>query len=115
MRKFLLSLSILCFAAMASQPVFAKENAAAEEYVLILKNHKFEPAELVLPAGKKVKVVVKNQDPTPAEFESHDLKREKIIGGNKEAIINIGPLKPGRYEFFDEFKMDTTRGFVVVK
>ena len=89
--------------------------AYASDYVLTLKDNQFSPKELEIPAGQKVKVIVKNQDSTPAEFESHDLKREKIISGNSQATIFLGPLDAGKYEFFDEFHEDTTRGFVIVK
>lgn len=89
--------------------------ANAAEVALILKDHKFVPTELTIPAGQKVKLVIKNQDPTPAEFESHDLNREKIIKGNGEGVVFVGPLEPGRYAFFDEFNEATTKGTLVVK
>lgn len=89
--------------------------AAAADYTLIIKNHQFDPAELVMPAGKKVKLIVENQDATPEEFESHELNREKIIAGNSKASIYIGPLKPGKYPFFGEFNQATAQGFIVVK
>ncbi len=89
--------------------------AHAEDYVLTLKNNQFSPQELVVPVDKKVKLIVKNLDATPAEFESYDLKREKIIGGNSEAVIFVGPLKAGKYSYFDEFHQDTTKGTLLVK
>jgi hypothetical protein len=70
---------------------------------LTIKNHAFEPKELIVPAGKKIKLRVVNQDATPAEFESKVLNREKIIPGNSSALINIGPLKAGRYSFVEEY------------
>jgi plastocyanin len=81
---------------------------------LTIRKHQFEPAELQVPAGTKVKLVVKNTDPTPEEFESPDLKREKVIQGGSEATIYVGPLKAGRYEFFGEFNPKTARGFIIV-
>lgn len=89
--------------------------AETQEFKLVIKDHRFHPAEVVVPAGKKVLLVVENQDSTPEEFESYDLHREKIIAGNKTAKIFIGPLKPGRYAFFGEFNMDTAQGVVVAK
>ena len=82
---------------------------------LTIKNHQFDPSELEVPANTKMKLVVKNADPTPEEFESHDLRREKVIQGGKEATIIVGPLSPGRYEFFGEFNPKTARGYLVVK
>jgi len=73
------------------------------------------PAELEVPAGQKIKLLVDNQDPTPEEFESHSLNREKVIPGNSKAAIFIGPLKPGGYEFFGEFHQATAQGRIVAK
>ncbi len=89
--------------------------AADADYTLVIKDHQFQPAELVVPAGKKVKLIVENQDATPEEFESHPLNREKIIAGKGKATIYIGPLKPGRYPFFGEFNQATAQGVIVVK
>jgi plastocyanin len=77
--------------------------AATDEFTLTIKNHAFEPKEITLPAGKKVKLLVVNQDATPAEFESKPLGREKVIPGKSTAIINLGPLKAGRYGFVEEY------------
>lgn len=88
---------------------------AAEEYVLIIKDHKFSPEEIIIPANTKIKLVVKNQDPTPEEFESHKLHREKVIKGNSQVMINIGPLKPGTYPFVGEFNEDSAKGRIIVK
>jgi len=88
---------------------------AAEEFQISIKNHRFEPAELTVPAGQKIKLVVNNQDATPEEFESYTLNREKIIRGNSSAVIYIGPLKPGSYKYFGEFNKDTAQGVIVAK
>jgi plastocyanin len=77
--------------------------AAADEFTLTLKNHTFEPKEIKLPAGKKVKLLVVNNDATPAEFESKPLGREKLVAGKSTVTINLGPLKPGRYPFVEEY------------
>lgn len=77
--------------------------AGADEFTLTIKNHTFEPKEIKIPAGKKVKLMVVNQDATPAEFESKPLNREKLVAGKSTITINLGPLKPGRYPFVEEF------------
>ncbi len=84
---------------MAAAPAFA----APDEYTLTIKNNTFDPKVLTVPAGKKFKLLVVNKDSTPAEFESKVLSREKVIPGNSTGIINLGPLKPGRYGFVEEF------------
>lgn len=87
----------------------------AEDYVITVKDNKFSPQELVIPADQKVKITVKNLDSTPVEFESKDLKREKVVKANNEIVISVGPLKAGSYGYVDEFHEDTTKGTIVVK
>jgi len=88
---------------------------AEPEIRLVLKDHRFIPAEVIAPAGQKVRLVIENQDATPEEFESHALNREKIVPARGEIVVYVGPLKPGRYEFFGEFNASTARGWLVVQ
>lgn len=90
-------------------------SAADADYTLAIKDHRFQPTELSVPAGKKIKLTVVNQDATPEEFESHPLNREKVIAGNSTAIIYIGPLEQGRYPFFGEFNEATAQGVIIAK
>ena len=85
------------------------------EVTITVKDHAFNPAQIEIPAGKAVALRVKNLDSSPMEFESKSLRVEKVLTGNGEALINIRPQKPGRYEFFDDFHAATTKGVVVVK
>ena len=89
--------------------------AADDEFRIVIQDHKFQPAEVVVPAGKKVKLVVENKDATPEEFESKALNREKVIGGKSTATILIGPLAAGRYPFVGEFNEATAKGVVVAR
>jgi len=89
--------------------------AADVEFKLVIQDHRFQPAEVVVPAGSKVRLVIENRDPTPEEFESHDLNREKVIPGKSTGTIFIGPLKPGRYPFFGEYNDKTAQGVVVAQ
>lgn len=89
--------------------------AADGEYQLVIKDHKFSPAEIVVPTGKKIKLLVDNQDATPEEFESHSLNREKVIAGKSKATIYIGPLKAGSYAFVGEFNEATAKGVIIAK
>ena len=84
-------------------------------FSLTIKDHRFEPTELQVPAGRKFKLLVKNLDATPEEFDSSDLRREKVIPGKSEATILIGPLKPGSYKFIGEFHEATAKGTLVAK
>lgn len=106
---------MLSFFALISMTAVAAFAAGEQEYTIVIKDHKFEPDRVEIPAGTKVKLLVKNQDPTPAEFESDDFKREKVLPGNSEAKISVGPLKAGEYKFFDEFNEKTAQGLLIVK
>lgn len=82
---------------------------------IVIRGHLFYPAEVVVPAYTKVRLVVINEDPTPEEFESYELNREKVILGNSKGVIFIGPLEPGEYPFFGEFNISTAQGKVIAK
>jgi len=89
--------------------------AAEVEAKLTIREHKFEPAELTVPAGAKIKLTVENKDATPEEFESHELNREKIVTGNGTITVFIGPLDAGKYPFFGDFHQETAQGVLVVQ
>lgn len=89
--------------------------AEVPEFTLVIASHRFTPAELRVPAGQKLRLVVENRDATPEEFESYDFNREKIVPGGGRITLYVGPLKPGRYEFFGEFNPDTARGALLVE
>jgi heme/copper-type cytochrome/quinol oxidase subunit 2 len=109
MRQSLISMAVLAaFVAPMAQ-------AADNEVALTIKNHLFSPAEIRVPANQRIKLNVHNQDSTPEEFESHSLNREKLIPAGAKAVIYIGPLKSGRYDFFGEFNPTTAKGVVVVE
>ena len=80
-----------------------------------LKDHRFEPAEIHVQTGKPTVLVVTNEDATAEEFDSTALKVEKVIVGGSAVTINLLPLKPGRYRFFDDYHEATTQGFLVVE
>ena len=88
---------------------------AAGEYTLTLKDHKFSPETLEVPAGQKLKITVDNQDPAAEEFESGELDREKLIQGNSKGLVLLGPLKPGTYHFVGEFNEETAKGTIVAQ
>jgi hypothetical protein len=108
MRGFALAILVAALGMPSAQ-------AAAQEINLVIRNHKFEPQELRVPAGKRVSIYVANEDPTPEEFESATLKVEKVIPGKSKGLVRIGPLAPGRYEFIGDFNADTAKGVVIAE
>jgi high-affinity iron transporter len=83
-------------------------------FPIVLKNNQFVPSEVQIPAGVKVKLVVRNDNPTASEFESTQFHREKLVTPGQEITVFVGPLDPGSYEFFDDLHPET-RGHLVVK
>jgi Cupredoxin-like domain len=84
-------------------------------FEIVIREHRFEPSVLEIPAGKRVKLLVHNLDSSPEEFESYELRREKIVGGHSTVTIYIGPLKAGEYPFFGEFNADTAQGRLIAR
>ncbi len=100
---------------LAAVLAVAAGGASAETLTVVIKDHRFEPAEIEVPAGAPFELLVKNADATPEEFESHDLDLEKVIPGGAEAVLKIDALDPGVYEFVGEFHEDSAKGRIVVK
>ena len=89
--------------------------AGAQEMSITIKDHKFQPTELKVPAKKRITLTVINADATPEEFESKKLKVEKVIPGKSKAVVRFGPLEPGRYDFVGEFHEDSAKGVVIAE
>jgi cupredoxin-like protein len=89
--------------------------AWADDYVLTIKDHRFTPAEIKVPANQRVTITVINEDATPEEFESNSMKVEKVIAGKSKGVVRIGPLKPGRYAFIGEYNEATAKGVVIAE
>lgn len=87
--------------------------SAAETVQLTLKDHRFTPDQVSVPSGERFRIEVINQDASPAEFESSDLRAEKIIVPGGKISVFAGPLKPGTYKFFDDYHPDQAKGTLV--
>jgi hypothetical protein len=82
---------------------------------LVAKDGVFEPATIEVAAGKRFKIELSNEGNGPMEFESKDLKQEKVVAKGAKSSIVINALKPGTYVFFDEYKPDAPKGKIVAK
>lgn len=107
--RTLLGVTVL---ALASASVSASEIPV---FNLSIQQGSFSPALVEVPAGKKIKLHVKNEGHGAEEFESSDLNREKLIAPGASADIFIGPLQPGAYKFFGEFHPETAQGQIIAK
>jgi hypothetical protein len=110
MRK--LTLAAIC--AIAMLPVSPSQAQQATEVQVSYSNGQFQPSELRAPADKPIAVRVKNLDAKAMEFESKSLRVEKVVAAKSEGVINVRALKPGRYEFYDDFN-EKARGALVVQ
>jgi plastocyanin len=111
-------LKISAAAAFAAVLLFSGAPVKAEDaqvFTITIKDHKFDPAEVRVPAGKPVILVVKNADATAEEFESSVLKVEKIIPGGQQGTVRLRPLAVGSYDFIGEFHSDTANGKVIAE
>jgi hypothetical protein len=108
-----LILTAACVAAIA--PIAQSALAADPEIALTLKDHKFEPAEIKVPSGVRIKLIIENKDSSAEEFDSFALNREKVIFPNSKGIVYVGPLKPGRYEFIGEFNRESAHGALIAQ
>jgi hypothetical protein len=110
MRK--LALAAIC--AIAILPASPSRAQQATELQVTYSKGQFQPSELRAAADKPITFRVKNLDAKAMEFESKSLRVEKVVAANSEGVINVRALKPGRYEFYDDFN-DKARGALVVQ
>jgi hypothetical protein len=96
---------VACALGLPALPVCARE-----PIVLTIKDHRFTPDRVTAPAGERFVIEVLNQDTTPSEFESSELRVEKIVVAGGKISLMAGPLKPGDYRFFDDYHPDTATG-----
>ncbi|MBR9884635.1 MAG: cupredoxin domain-containing protein [Oceanospirillales bacterium] len=105
------NLLIAALFGVISTSVLAGESA----FEISIKDHMFSPAELTIPAGERVKLIISNDDASPEEFEGEDFDIEKVIPGNSKGTVFVGPFEPGRYEFVGEFHEATAKGALIVE
>lgn len=105
-------------AACLALPLALLAPARAGESTVVtvtIRDHRFTPAEIRVPAGQPIVLHVRNEDPTAEEFESRPLKVEKVIAGGKTGTVRIRALEKGRYPFVGEFHEATATGVLVVE
>lgn len=107
--------TLLILLSLATAVVLAPAELRAQDVTIAIKNHRFTPSEVKVPANKRIQLTVVNDDPTPEEFESREMKVEKVIPGKSKGVVRIGPLAPGRYPFFGEFNEATAKGVVIAE
>lgn len=92
--------------------------AAAGElptYELVIRAGRFHPETVEVAANTRFKLVIRNEGPGAEEFESIELRKEKVLGPGASSFLVFQPLKPGSYRFFGEFHPDTAQGRIVAR
>jgi plastocyanin domain-containing protein len=108
-----LLISLLLGATLSATPALAQ--GTPSEIPVTIENNRFVPSEVKVKAGKPFVLVVTNKDAKSEEFESKDLRIEKVIPAGKTANIRVRALKPGTYPFFGEFNPKTAQGQIVAE
>jgi hypothetical protein len=107
-----LTLAALCL--IVTLPLSPSLAQQAAEVQVTYSNGQFQPSEVRAPADKPIALRLKNLDGKAMEFESKSLRVEKVVAAKSEGIINVRALKPGRYEFYDDFN-EKARGALNVQ
>lgn len=89
--------------------------ALADDAVLTFKDGSFSPPRLEIAAGDSVKITLVNAGAEPVEFESHALRKEKVLGPGVTSFVVLRGVAAGEYDFFDDFHPDAAKGVIVVK
>jgi plastocyanin len=84
-------------------------------YKLEMNDGKLNPARIEVPAGQKIKIEIHNTGKSPVEFESVQLRKEKVLAPGASSFVVIAPMQAGEYKFFDDFHMTTGQGVIVAK
>ena len=84
-------------------------------FEVIAKEGRLFPERLEVPTGTRIKLIVKNEGKSPIEFENLAMRVEKVLAPGGISFVVLPKLKPGEYEFIDEFHMDTGKMKVVAK
>lgn len=108
---FLLATTSLVFAMQAPTPASPTRKAVEIHY----SDHHFSPQEVLVPAGQAIVLRVINESQERIEFESFKLHFEVVVSGGKTAVIRLPKLKPGKYDFFDDFNDDVPDGQILAR
>lgn len=94
---------------------FAAHAADLPTFHLLIRAGHFIPDNLEVPANTKFRLLIKNEGPGAEEFESTELRKEKVLAPGAESFLIFQPLKPGTYKFFGEFHPATAQGRITAK
>ena len=82
---------------------------------LHFENRRFTPQTITVPANQPLTVRITNASNEAIEFESFKLNREKVVGPGETIIVRLPALRPGNYDFYDDFHQDVPAGEIIAK
>ena len=88
---------------------------APTEVALVIEQNRFRPEEIRVKAGAPFVLVITNRDRTAEEFESRDLRIEKVIPPGKTVRLRVPALKAGTYPFVGEYHEKTAKGRIIAE
>jgi hypothetical protein len=104
---------------LAAAMLFACAGAAGAEedpvFRIEFKDGAVTPRRLEVPANRRFVLELRNAGETPAEFESRELRKEKVLAPGTTSALVIRTLDPGEYDFFDDFHPDSPPAVLVAK
>ena len=108
----ILRISAMALALLGAAVVWAQD---LPTFSLLIRAGHFVPATLEVPANTKFRLLIKNEGPGAEEFESVELRKEKVLAPGASSFLIFQPLKAGSYKFFGEFHPETAQGQIVAK
>jgi hypothetical protein len=103
--------AVLALAFAAAVPAYAADVAPSIEF----HDGTITPVRIEVPANTRFKIIVHNTGKTASEFESHRLHKEKVVAAGHTISVEVHPLAPGKYDFFDDFHENAPKGVVIAK
>lgn len=110
----LLFVAALWFGLGWATPAHAQSAAPLPSWTVTISDGVFSPRRLEVPAGTRIKLILRNEGPGPLEFENADLHVEKILAAKAESFVVI-KLPPGEHMFVDEFNIATGELLIVAR
>src|SRR5437667_3379189 len=89
--------------------------ADVPEIALTIEQNRFQPDEIKVKAGVPFVLVITNNGKGAEEFESKELRIEKVIPAGKTVKLKVPALKSGTYGFVGEYHEKTAKGRIVAE
>jgi hypothetical protein len=111
MRNLVTLVAILAFAGLVSLSARAEDPTFRIEF----KDGVVTPKRIEVPAKVRIVLELVNAGSTPAEFESKELRKEKVLAPGSSSSLILRSLDPGEYKFMDDFHPERPASVLVAK